>query len=141
MEDNQKFVIDDITKFIESTRVLVFDAFGKTKDYTLDDLSILLSDLADEEVEELNQMLTQDECVIMSKDFIKTRINKKTKNKTYTIDTKTYMEMIECFNSRMVSNMLNNLVNRGLLETAYDTECNDFVFWVKEKDSDDKTET
>jgi hypothetical protein len=141
MEDNQKFVIDDITKFIESTRVLVFDAFGKTKDYTLDDLSILLSDLADEEVEELNQMLTQDECVIMSKDFIKTRINKKTKNKTYTIDTKTYMEMIECFNSRMVSNMINNLVNRGLLETAYDTECNDFVFWVKEKDSDDKTET
>jgi hypothetical protein len=141
MEDNQKFVIDDITKFIESTRVLVFDAFGKTKDYTLDDLSILLSDLADEEIEELNQMLTQDECVIMSRDFIKTRINKKTKNKTYTIDTKTYMKMIECFNSRMVSNMLNNLVNRGLLETAYDTECNDFVFWVKEKDSDDKTET
>lgn len=39
--------------------------------------------------------------------------------------------MIETFNSRMVSNMLNNLVNKGVLETAYDSESDDFIFWTK----------
>jgi hypothetical protein len=32
----------------------------------------------------------------------------------------------------MTSNLLNGLVNRGLVETAYDDEAEDFVFWVKE---------
>lgn len=140
MKNNERFIIDDLDQFIESTRVLVFDAFGKTNDYTLDDLSILLSDLKDNEINELNQMLTQEECVVMSKQFIKTKIDKRTQKTKSTIDTNTYMKMIECFNSRMISNMLNNLVNRGLLETAYDNKTNDFIFWVKEQESDDKTE-
>lgn len=141
MEDNQKFVIDDLEQFIESTRVLVFDAFGKTNEYSMDDLSILLSDLQEDEIEELNKTLTQEECMAISKEFVSTKTNKKTKQSKHTIDTKTYMKMIECFNSRMISNMLNNLVNRGLLETAYDNESNDFVFWAKERRIDDQTET
>jgi hypothetical protein len=31
----------------------------------------------------------------------------------------------------MISNLLNTLVNKGLVETAFDEKSNDFVFWVK----------
>jgi hypothetical protein len=34
----------------------------------------------------------------------------------------------------MISNILNNLVNKGVLESAYDADLNDFVFWIKEED-------
>jgi len=43
-----------------------------------------------------------------------------------------FLSIIESLNDRMVSNLLNSLVNRGLVETAYDAEENDFVFWVKD---------
>jgi hypothetical protein len=33
----------------------------------------------------------------------------------------------------MVSNILNSLVNKGVLDSAYDDEQNDFIFWVKEE--------
>lgn len=130
--NNDKFIIDDINKFIESTRILVFNSFGKSEANQIDELSFLLSDLDIEEINELNQILTQHECEIISQEFIKKEINKKTKIVRFTISTNQYMAMIESFNSRMISNMLNNMVNKGLLETAYDVDSNDFVFWVKE---------
>jgi hypothetical protein len=130
-DSNEIFIIDDLTKFIESTRVLVFNTFGKTEE-GIDELSFLLSELDKEEVGELNETLTQQECEIISKDFIRKETNKKTKKIRFTISTKKYMAMIESFNSRMISNMLNNMVNKGLLETAYDINCNDFIFWIKD---------
>ncbi|NBT08684.1 MAG: hypothetical protein EBS98_07780, partial [Chitinophagia bacterium] len=45
--------------------------------------------------------------------------------------------ILEELNSRLVSNILNSLVNKGLIESAYDSDTNDFVFWVK-NDSKDK---
>ena len=35
----------------------------------------------------------------------------------------------------MISNILSGLVNKGLVDTAYDSQSNDFVFWVKEDDT------
>ena len=32
---------------------------------------------------------------------------------------------------RMVSNIIQSLVKKGLVETAFDNEKNDFIFWVK----------
>jgi len=130
--DNEKFIIDDIDKFIESTRVLVFNSFGKPEENQVDELSFLLSELDNEEINELNDVLTQHECEIISREFVKKEINKKTKTVRFSISTKKYMDMIESFNSRMISNMLHNMVNKGLLETAYDAESNDFIFWIKE---------
>jgi sRNA-binding regulator protein Hfq len=102
-----------------------------------------MEDLPKTEIEELNTVLTQEECVIMSKEFLKERKNNKTKQTIFLITNQKYMEMIECFNNRMISNMLNNLVNKGLLETAYDSESNDFVFWIKDNDKNqnEKPET
>ena len=43
-------------------------------------------------------------------------------------------------NSRMISNLLNGLVSKGLVESSYDSELNDFVFWIKDENKE-KPET
>ena len=134
------FIVEDIEKFVESTRVLIFNSFGKTNETELDELSFLISDLPAEEVEELNSSLSQEECMIIAKDFIKKEQNKKTLSTRFIISNKLYMAMIESFNSRFISNMLNHLVNKGLLDTAYDADANDFIFWVKEENENRETD-
>lgn len=128
------FIIDDLEKFVESTRVLVFNAFGKGEDVSADDLSILIDDLCEEDSNELQKTLTQSECMSIAMTYIKRELNKKTKQLRYIISTKQYMSMIESFNSRMVSNILVNLTNQGLIESAYDEKLNDFIFWCREDD-------
>jgi hypothetical protein len=42
----------------------------------------------------------------------------------------------------MVSNIISGLVQKGLVETAFDEEANDFVFWVKnDQEEKEKPET
>lgn len=144
MNDNEWFIIDDLQKFVESTRVLVFDSFGSQNEKTVDELAMMLSELEESESEELETTLTQTECMVIAKKYLRKQINKSTNEERYVIDTNRYMEMIESFNTRMISNMLNNLSNRGLIESAYDSEANDFIFWIKddsEKEQNQKPET
>lgn len=142
MDGNEWFIIDNIDKFVESTRVLVFDAFGNENKKSADDLALLLSDLEDSELEELEETISQAECLVIAKKYLQKQYNKKSKEERYIISTNKYMEMIESINARMVSNMLTHLASKGLIESAYDTEANDFIFWVKDaKDENQKPET
>lgn len=134
-KDDEWFVIKDLDKFIESSRVLVFQTFGQTNKESPDELSIAMDDLTDDESTELDNVLSQEECMIIAKTYIKIQKHKKTQRPRFIISEESYVAMIEAFNSRMVSNMLNHLVNKGILETAYDDQCNDFVFWVKEDEN------
>ncbi len=134
MQEKETFIVDDLTKLVEATRVLVFDNFGKTNEEGEDELSFLITDLGSDEIDELNDVLTQEECMIIAQSFMKPQINKRTKKIRYIMTNTEYMEMVESFNSRMISNLLNSLVNKGSLETAYDEKCNDFIFWVKNED-------
>jgi hypothetical protein len=140
-KNNEWFIIDDLERFVESSRVLIFDSFGKNDSTNIDELSIMLNDLPKEEVEELNTVLTQEECIVIAKPFMRLEKHKRTQELRYIISSKKYMEMLESFNSRMVSNLLNNLVNRGILDSAYDSECDDFIFWVKDEDDQEQKET
>jgi hypothetical protein len=132
MSKPQWFIIDDIEKFIESTRILVFDSFGETNEKKLDELAYTLDELDSDEIGELNLILSQEECKIIAAEYLLKQKHKTKKTIRYLITDKKYMTMIESFNSRMISNLLNNLVNKGMLDTAYDAETNDFIFWVKE---------
>jgi hypothetical protein len=133
---NTWYEILDIDKFVEATRILVFDAFGKNRDYEVEGLAITIDSLKPEERLELDSVLTQQECMVISKDFIQQRTKQNTKR--YVISEKKYMAMIESLNERLVSNMLRNLTKIGLLETAYDSNLNDFVFWIKDQDNENK---
>jgi hypothetical protein len=131
---NQIFEITDLNKFVECSRVLVFDSMGKQHTSSLDDMKYTLAELSEEEATELNEMLTQEEAMIICKDFMKHD------GDTYLISNKRYVDLIDSLNSRLISNMLNNLVNKGLLETGFDHESNDFIFWIKDNENNNEEE-
>jgi hypothetical protein len=75
--------------------------------------------------------------------IVKKQKNKKTNSIRYVVNDIIFSEVLESLNDRMVSNLLNNLVNKGVLETGFDNETNDFLFWIKENDKNksEKPET
>jgi hypothetical protein len=54
------------------------------------------------------------------------------------VNDQKFSEIISSLNDRMVSNILNSLVNKGLVETAYDSDSNDFIFWIPNNDNKDE---
>lgn len=136
-EENEKMEwleITDLDQFIEASRVLVFQSFGKSEK---DELSTMMGDLTTLEAKELDEILSQQECLSISDTYIKKQKHKKTKEVRFITNEILYMEMMEAFNSRMVSNILHTLVKKEILDTAYDAASNDFIFWIKE--DEDKT--
>lgn len=131
--DHESYIIKDLEQFVSSIRSLVFNSFGKTEDDTA--VEEMLSNIRPEEQEEFDTVLTQDESILIVKSLLK----KKKNSNEYTLDEKILIKILESLNDRMVSNMLNNLVNKGLVETAFDTESNDFVFWVKNNEENKET--
>jgi hypothetical protein len=57
----------------------------------------------------------------------------KKKQDGYMLNEKILHNLIEKLNSRMVSNSINLLVSKGVFEVAFDSEMNDFVFWIKDE--------
>ena len=42
-----------------------------------------------------------------------------------------YDNVLRQLSERMISNIVRNLVKKGLVESAFDEDKNDFVFWIK----------
>ena len=134
------YVVANLEDFVTTARKLVFNSFGK-EDKEEDEENLLL--ISPKDQKEFDEALTQEESTIIAKNLLRKQVNKKTKEERYTITDEIMIEIIEAMNDRMVSNILNSLVNRGLLESAYDTESNDFIFWIKdnEEQNDKKPES
>jgi hypothetical protein len=135
------FIINDIDDLTNSVRALVFNNFGKNdesevKEKEGDLVNNLIFEVDPADQKELDNVLSYSESLIIVKQHIKKQIHKKTDKTRYVMNNNMFLQIIESLNSRMVSNLLNSLVNRGLVETAYDAEDDDFIFWVK--DDDDK---
>lgn len=129
--NNEWFIVKDIDGLIDSSRVLVFNAFGsKDEEKPIDALDLKLDD---KDKQELDSILSFEESKLIVLNLLKKKVNKKTKNIKYMLNETLFMEIIESLNDRMVSNILNNLVNKGLVETAYDVESNDFIFWISDE--------
>jgi thiaminase len=129
---NDEFIIKDIEYFVNYSRVLLFNLFGKDNNSEIDDVNKDMTDLSEEEKKELDTILSYDESLVIIKSIAKEQKHKITKKSRYIITDELFLQIIEALNDRMTSNLLNGLVNRGLVETAYDDEAEDFVFWVKE---------
>lgn len=143
-----KYEIKDLDQFTESARRVVFGGFGKAVSEDPDDFTDILDKLSSEEENEMNEVLTQQESLLIVKSIIRTQTHKKTNEIRYIINEKIFENVIEALNARLVSNILSNLTKKGLIESAYDDEINDFVFWVDSKtdhrnniDHDQKPET
>jgi hypothetical protein len=131
------YKITDVDKFIEATRVLVYNNFDTSKDTNIDLSTTTINSLSKEEQKEIDEILTHQESMSIFLEFCKTKTNKK-KTQEYYISEKKYLTFIESLNARMVSNMLSNMVRLGVIESAFDSEANDFVFWVKEDENKSK---
>ena len=136
--DKTWFLIKNFEGFVNHARGLVFKVFGESvdKEDIDEDMSTIYHSLSKLDLEEMNKTLPLEECLLISKQHIKIKTNKKTKETEYYINDNILFRLLESFNTRMVSNILNKLTNDGLLESAFDEEKNDFIFWI----TDDKKE-
>jgi len=135
--DKTWFLIQDFERFVNHARGLVFKVFGESvgAEEIDEDMSTIYHSLSKLDLEEMDRTLPLEECLLITKQHIKIKTNKKTKETEYYINDNILFRLLESFNTRMVSNILNKLSNDGLLESAFDEEKNDFIFWIK----DDKT--
>jgi hypothetical protein len=144
MNNDQWFFINDFDDFVDHSRSLVFKFFGEVNKIADDSMTASLYEMTTKETEEMNETLTHDESAIIIKNHARKQVNKKTKEIRYCLTDELLQSIIEDLNNRMISNILNSLVNKGVLDSAYDSDQNDFIFWVKEEDateSNQKPET
>jgi hypothetical protein len=136
------FVIKNLKEFVDSSRRLVFQNFGqnltKEDENTIDNMIDYLGDMSIEDESEMNIVLSYDEALTIVQPFLREQFNKKTKENRFLVSESIYIDIITSLNDRMVSNILNSLVNKGLIETAYDDQSNDFIFWIKDDSQDSK---
>jgi hypothetical protein len=83
----------------------------------------------------MDQILTQQESLVIVKSLAKEQKHKITNESRYLIDEKIFSQIIEEMNGRLVSNMLSSLASKGMIESAYDEQINDFVFWIKDDET------
>lgn len=131
------FEVKDLSEFVNSTRKMVFHFFGKLNEGDLDSVLKEIWDMSEEELEELDSTLTYEECLIITKNLLKTETQND--KQSYYVSDSMFMTIVEEINSRLVSNILNRLAAKGLIETAFDDTINDFVFWVN--GDENKTDT
>lgn len=122
------YQIQDLDNFVDSARSIVFKNYG-SGDQTEKDI---IDTLSDKEKEELDQLLSHNETLSIIKSLVKLQRNKKTKKQRLMINDSIFIEIIQSLGDRLTSNLLNSLVNRGLVETAFDETSDDFIFWIKD---------
>jgi hypothetical protein len=135
------FVIKNIKEFTDKTRAIVYNNFGKWESES--SLDQIIDSIKDSDRSDIDKVLSYQESLIIIKQIAKKQRNKKTNKNRLILNEELFTQIVLDLNSRMISNILNELVRKGLVESAFDTESNDFIFWVKDEDkkSFEKPET
>lgn len=126
------YEITDIKTFVDTTRSIVFKNYGSQQQEDDAIEQDIIDILSDKERSELDKVLSYEEALSIIKSFAKTQTNKKSQKQRIIINDTLFIEMIQSLGDRLTSNILNSLVNRGLVETAYDEKIDDFIFWIKD---------
>ena len=135
------YIIPDLNNFTDKARSIVYNNFGAWQNK--DELDILIDDVKEQDQEEFDKVLSHKESLVIIKELVKKQKNRKTKEIRYTVNDTIFADIVYKLNDRMVSNIVNGLVQKGLIESAFDSGINDFVFWVKNNSEkeDEKPET
>lgn len=133
---SEQYVINDIEEFTDKVRIIVYNNFGLWQDDKAE-IDILIDDIKESEQENFDAMLSHNESLTIVLSLVKKQKNRKTEQTRYALDDDTFATIIHSLNERMVSNVLNSLVKKGLVESAFDSESNDFIFWVKDENKED----
>ena len=132
MSESKWFIIPNLSEFTDKARAIVYNNFGVWNNKS--DLDVIIDDVVENEKEEFDKILSHQESLVIVKENIKKERNKLTKKIRYILNDEMFAEIVHKLNDRMVSNIISGLVQKGLIETAFDSEANDFVFWVKEEE-------
>jgi hypothetical protein len=130
MSESEWFVINDLSDFTDKARAIVYNNFGEWQKKIDADENIVIGEMS-ENTEELDKILSHQESLIIVKESIKKQKNRKTKKNRFVINEKIFADIVYMLNDRMTSNIISGLVQKGLIESAFDNESNDFVFWIK----------
>jgi len=126
------FIVKNLEEFINHTRILTYNSYGKTKDEDSSDIDKLMN-ISLEDQKELDKILSYDESLSIVTAIIKKQKNRTTNKIRYILNNVLYLEIIHGLADRMTSNILHGLVNKGLVEMGFDDESNDFIFWINDK--------
>ena len=129
MDDDMMEIIN-LDKLVNFSRQVVFYNFSADNDETDDEFISKVKNIKTDEKKELDELLPFQESKLIFKECVKKQINRKTKQTRYVISESDYDKVLIELNSRMVSNIIRSLVKKGLVETAFDDDKNDFIFWV-----------
>jgi hypothetical protein len=122
------YTMEDPDAFINQIRRLIFAGFG-LKDLADSELQHLLDEIDEEEME---RTISFAECKLIAMEYLEAKkIRRKIK---YFLTEENFTNLVEAINARLVSNLITELVDMGQLESAWDNESNDFIFWVPEND-------
>lgn len=135
MSKKDWYIVKDLEVFVDATRAIVFNNFGKQQNESWGEIG--LDTVAEEERDEFNKILSHSESMLIAKSILRKQTNKTTSSIRYLVSDSIYLKFVESLNERMVGNILNGLVNKGLVDVAYDEEIGDFTFWCV--DQNDKT--
>ena len=122
--------IINLDKLVNFSRQVVFYNFSADNDETDDEFISKVKNIKTDEKKELDELLPFQESKLIFKECVKKQINRKTKQTRYVISESDYDKVLIELNSRMVSIIIRSLVKKGLVETAFDDDKNDFIFWV-----------
>lgn len=123
--------ISNLEKFTNYIRTMIFVSFAN--DDPEQDIMKCFEELTEQEKEELNNVLEIKECITIVEGIARRVRSKKTKEIKYLINGVMLNHIIDDVNQRMVSNIIKTLVSKGVLESAFDEEKNDFIFWTKDQ--------
>lgn len=128
MKRQKWYEIDDIDDFIKNLRVMVLGSFFK-HDQKQEDI---FHELFKSKEKELDKKLSLKEAYAIIEPMVEKGQNPIGKDE-YLISDKIFVKMIENLNKRIISNLLLDLVKAGKIDSAFDEEKNDFIFWPKDQ--------
>ena len=133
MSESEWFIIPNLSDFTDKARAIVYNNFGTWQKEI--NTEIIFEEITENEKEEFDKILSHQESLTIVKEKIKKEKNKKTKKYRYLLNDKIFADIVHQLNERMTSNIVNGLVQKGLIETAFDSESNEFIFWIKEDEN------
>jgi len=133
-EDEWMEVIN-LQKLVNFSRKVIYYNFDD-ENKNLSDKSFLekIEKISTEEsIKEMEDVLPFKEVETIFDNYLYRRKDKSNNKKGWFMKEKDYNTILEELAERMVSNIVRNLVKKGLVEMAFDEEKNEFVFWPVER--------
>ena len=124
--------LSNIDKLIDFSRKLIYYNFDEdTADMSDENFLRKIEKMSDRVEPELEQLLPFIEIKSMFMEQVVERYG------VPCMSEDSYDQLLVDINQRMISNIVLGLVKKGVLDTAFDSDKNDFVFWVKNQDEEE----